>query len=306
MSVRHHRQLVSPVAERRELRRELIACYRNDPRFDAIVQQDIRPLWTELNQGCDVQALIVEHISAVGDGCQRLMQWPSPKKQAQIASGGTVYPYFAYLEAVQDRCSELSEYVDAVFERGVRPLGLLQHGRPAHWPASFVHASASSVPYPVNPEYWTHPFTYDNDPDTDPDDPPIADEHVARFWLEIAVSPDLGAATLSRPDRAWDGSGPFSNWQPDAVVDNGPISDPSLAFLELQALDAVRAWFAEARQGYRDRFPHKNPTTSRRQLADLRAFHRLLFYRNWIPDVAERKRVRRLADTIGVDWPRHR
>ncbi len=328
------RRLTSPDEERYGLRRKLIALYRDDKRYQHIIQQDIRPRWDRLTRVCDVQALadaaeaanpqtISRHFESI-----RLPGHRLPQHLRQRDEPWPSHPiYFRHLEAARGQNPYLDEYINAVYERGVRPLALLSAGRPAPWAAGFLHASATGD-------------EYRNDPALDPEDH-LTDEHDVSAALEFWITPDI-ATTNFVVEPGWDAVARAICWervgedpenadpplpQPRVDLNRLPgwvsesphrmrsggagkgyiVDDDTLRWLEEGAIEQVRQFFAAVRAWRQEHFAHRNVarTIVERQQQDLSLLYRHLFHSTPIPpDEATRRRLRELAHIIDVDFPK--
>lgn len=317
------RQLVPLVVERRHARRELIQHYRNDKAYKTIVACDIRPAWQRLLRVCDVQALA----DAADAAQERIVYCGSEADLKALAEWHPPAPlYFVYLEEARDQHPAIRQYVEMVYARGVARLGLLSNGQPARWAAAFVHASVSSPPYAI-PEagaaYWTHPYDYPDDPETDPDDKLIANnsnqDKVAHARIDLSLdqfgaiavmseAPFLEATHQILPARDLLGGHTLIPVGQQSHVGIFParkgygLDDETITALEQFVLEELRRWVAEVRSTRADRMRNQRSLTEWRKA--LVPLYRHLFHAAPVPDRADRERLRRLAALIGIDFPR--
>ncbi len=288
----NRRRLVPLELNQHYLRERLFALYRHDPRYLNIIAQDLRPAWLPVyRQIQSRQEEAAEVLSkATGMPLEVERDWVRRGTNLELEH---LDRELEWLEARPEEWQELDAYRTSLYERGVAALGLFHGGRPAGWAASYVHSDvASDLNLPVLSE--PNPLTMHE-----------------TFGLNLRM--DLHPLSGSVRARTADGeAGTDLADQPlPDIFDRRTIAaDAGRVFdrweeLKAEVLKFVDTWLADVRANYEEVFPAwRNEASLRQQDDDLPCLYRALFHRDPIPDKLDRERLRKLAQVIGVDFPR--
>jgi hypothetical protein len=138
------RRSVSRQTRRAALRSKLFSHYRNDPRYQRLVADGLRPLWLTFEG--DMRAQFGDsicfhpnfgHMLAAVVGRPNSLLDPSPGVPKIDSVGQIIQPSGPL---THEQLDELGLYVAAVLHNVMSTLGLTWKGQPAAWAVQFVHA----------------------------------------------------------------------------------------------------------------------------------------------------------------------
>lgn len=281
----NRRRLVPAELNRHYLRKRLFALYRHDPRYLNIIAQDLRPAWRAVWQRIqnDQEEAATALSNATGIALSDERVWVDNNTDLELER----------LEWRREEWPELDAYLTLAHEQGVAACGLFQKGQPAPWAASYVHADVAGTPnLPIGSEM-----------------NPLTMHETLGLDLRVRLHPlsgSVGASTLGKnPESTFNNQAlpvPF-DWR-FIAADAGRIFDRSEE-LKAEVLRLVDNWLSQVRAAHEENFPAwRNEASLQQQEDDLPRLYRALFHQEPIMDKLDRDRLRKLAQVIGVDFPR--
>ncbi len=263
---RPRRRAVSDQEARSILRRGLMERYRADARYQAIVKQDLTPLWKKV-------------VAAPG--------WREEFPPSGFAFED-VLDELALLD-LQDpeplAAAHARDYVQAVARVVARSMGLMEEDRPSNWALRDLHEDVTGRS--------RHARLLNISPRIEDDD----------FSLSLDLTPNY-VAVRYYPDRADPSARSDQEYDLSAMgVGYGP---EHWAELERTACGIIREAITMMRDDIEGRHPLRNPTYIAKWDADLDALHRALFHKDRPLNPADSARLRRLADQLGIEPPGRR
>ena len=263
------RRAVSDEEARYHLRLTLMEHYRADPRYQAIVRQDLAPLWSA---------------AAAAPG------WPTRETPIHPADFG----FFEVVEQLREleeqapgspAAPHVGRYVGAVIRTGALTMGLTSRGRPATWALLAVHDDASGRSR--RPRRSTVPAR-------------ARDDDLA---LSLSMTPN-SVSVRAFPDP--DGGEPSIREDFDLSARSVGYGADHWAELERTACTVIRDGVAAMRQGIEARYPLRNPTSLARWPDDVDALFRALFHGERPVGSGGSDRLRRIASQLEIDPPSRR
>ncbi len=296
---------VSPAAERRVLRHDLLRWYRWETRYQLVVGQDLRPLLRAAqgtglfgDRGCDVWALhrlwrpfMYWHES--GWLRDNLGRRPAALDDARSFEDCVVRVLVGAtpeddVVAGQLGCQSVRRYLHTL-RWHVEQLNLRVGGRAAEWAASLVHADVLG----------------------DPDAEAVCYEGSLsrRLTLEVDAFPGRGFVGGMAAGDGLEGGGRFVGIaavgpdSPDPAAPRAPSPSPFAYIAELEgaAVAQVRAFCADLRADLLADHQTRYAKPLHARDEDLHALYRHLRHGN--PLTRGRRRIERLCDIIGIDLP---
>jgi hypothetical protein len=295
------RRSVSRQTRQAALRSKLFSHYRNDPRYQRLVADDLRPLWVSFEG--DIRAQFGDairlhpnfgHMLAAVVGYPNSLLDPNPGIPTVDQAGRIIPPPGP---PIQEQLDKLELYVAAVLQHVMSMLGLTWKGQPAAWAVQFVHADvthASDEPF-GNPGVRR------------------GDDEIDRATVHVTVGPGrVGRQLRLEPPRThWVGlSHPGdTHWQVDERQDVG-LSGEDWRRLEERAHELLAQGIAQLRQWYEARCDLHNQPKLQGEALTIERLYRYLHprYPNKRPkdSPATQKAIRRVAALIEVDVPSDR
>lgn len=278
----NRRRLVCPEDEVDYLREELVWLYRDDRRYEHLIAHELGPIWER-------------------EGCQDRVHAYARQREEQDVSGAGLSPEqldrlwavwrprvrWEDVEALASAESNLRlhDYLGGVREAVAR-MGLYWQGEPALWALGYVHADAADMPEPGS----LQPFS---------ELPPRREPEVE---LDLRIKLDVtGAYIWGRVDGE---HVPLSCKGDERLIHEPPAVFDNRAALEDIAGTVLRDLIALGWARYERHFPQRNQASLLQRKDDLQLLYRHLFYGDPIPDKLDRDRLRKLAQQIGVNFPR--
>jgi hypothetical protein len=295
------RRSISHQTRQAALRSKLFLHYRNDPRYQQLVANHLRPLWQTFEGGIRAQfgdAMRFHpqfgHLLAAVEGRPNSLLDPFGGVPAVDLTGQLIPPPGP---PSREQLGELGLYVGAVLQHVRSPFGLTWKGKPAAWAVQFIHADVTKA---------------SGDPLNDPG-VRLGDDNIDRASVQVTVGPgSVGRRIrLEWPHTPW-----VSVNQPGDVhwVDRERLapgfSGEDWVRLEEKAHESLAEGIAELRAWYEAHSDRLNSTRRRDEADTLKHLYRHLHppYPNKRPtdSPAVQKAIRRVATLIQIDVPTER
>lgn len=275
--------------EQYQYRYALILEYRADRAYQHIIERELKPLWRALPASAYV----------VTPPEPRALPASEYRTPPTLLPGFDPAPLPLDWWGLKNRLfygdpnPRLAEYIDAVDNFVRSRMRLTQGGEPAYWAVEFVHAEITAGEYgPLDPSTGMN-------------------YRIFEATIRLAVSPARASVRLTVPyDPASEGREPtgreheFGGWNLEAARWN---SFEEWDQLEALVLELYRAWAANMRAFWGQHYQYRYAGTMEERHKDIQRLFRYLFHRDVIDiiDRANRLRMKRMADTLMIDLPKH-